>query len=124
MARARIVLDARRTRARYFLAVDLTGDDLREAFHADVFGLLPAWRGKGIDTRGIASGVGGCEIHKVADWILRSGSRKRFDQVIRNLGPAYTVESRLLDPKYEEISSAFPEACEKASGRLYGHVTD
>lgn len=104
--------------------MDLEGNDLREAFHADVFGLMPAWREKGIDTRGIASGIGGCEIHKVADWILRSGSRKRFDQVIRELGPSFTVESRLLDSKYEGIASEYPEACEKASGRLYGHVTD
>lgn len=102
----------------------LEGNDLREAFRADVFGLLPTWRDKAIDTRGIASGVGGCEIHKVADWILRSGSRKRFDQVIQNLGPAFTVESRLLDPKYEGIASEYPEAREKASGRLYGHVAD
>jgi hypothetical protein len=106
------------------LAVELGDDDLRQEFHDDVFGLLPSWRDKGIDTRGIASGVGGCEIHKIADWILRSGSRKRFDQVLQTLGPAYTVESRLLDPKYELISSRYPDACEKAKGRLYGHRDD
>jgi len=111
-------------RARYFFAMELKGDDLKEAFHADVFGLMPSWRDKSIDTRGIASGIGGCEIHKVADWVLRSGSRKRFDQVIRELGPSHTVESRLVDPRYEEIAAAYPDAVRKATGRLLGQVKD
>lgn len=102
----------------------LKGDELREAFHADVFGLMTSWREKGIDTRGIASGIGGCGIYKVADWILRSGSRPRFDQVIKELGPQFTVENRLLDPKYDEIASDYPEALFKAEQRLLGRVAD
>lgn len=102
--------------------MELEGDDLREYFRADVFGLMSAWREKRIDTRGVASGTEGCQIQKVAWWILTRGSRPKFDRVLRELGPRYTVEARLLDPRYSEIAAGFPEAVAKANARLLGQT--
>ena len=77
-----------------------------------------------IDSRGIASGQHGHSPQKVTGWIRTKGSRHKFDEAIRKLGPKGTVESILLRPEFAEIAAVYPEAAEKAKGRLLGQRDD
>jgi len=94
-------------------------EELLEAFKSDVFGLMGVWRGKGIGTRGIASGSDGCSHLKVGGWINAPGSRPIFDQVLDELGSDWTVESVYLQSRYDPLIN-HSASREKAKQRLDG----
>lgn len=82
------------------------------------------WQGFGIDSRGIASGVDRQTPKKVSGWINSPRSREKFDRVLETLGSRDTVETVVVDPRFESIMRAWPAAREKAQGRLDGTVPD
>lgn len=97
--------------------------ELAAKFERQLQDLARAWRDRGVDTRGIASGsLPGHE--KVAGWINAPGSRPRFDEVAQKLGRDWTVEALTTHQEFRPLFEGMAGVLAKAEARLSGAILD